>query len=336
VHLLFTLVEDDVAFILNELAVGERSPQGTSNGGLVLQVVRAKDLADLLGSLLSMVEGHLGEQMVAHMRVNDVVEGVIQEGAEGSVDSAESTAQPVPLGAAEMGHVDIRVLKVRDEHQMVVGDHVGDNVVHQHRIESEDADAVHEQVHGHEESDISLNDQPVVAFVEKRRSRAEVAIVLSLVLSGSTIIPCNKNKQQQAKRISSTHLPRCIEHQVSRHPANGQHHENAKHVRNRSLAQHFLAPIGSGARSKHFVVVTTASVVVVLAVGDTPRVVWHEKQRVADGADGVVDKFTIREGLMAAFVRQHPDTSHHGALTVPVNGPQHVRGPQRQGAVSNP
>jgi hypothetical protein len=74
----------------------------------------------------------------------------------------------------------------------------------------------------------------------------------------------------------------------------------------------------------------------VLAVGDPPRVVWHEKQRVADGADGVVDKFTIREGLMAAFVRQHPDTSHHGALTVPVNGPQHVRGPQRQGAVSNP
>ena len=48
-------------------------------------------------SHLCVVEGHLGEDVVADVGVGDVVEGVVEEEAEGAVDRAERAAEPAPL-----------------------------------------------------------------------------------------------------------------------------------------------------------------------------------------------------------------------------------------------
>lgn len=66
--------------------------------------------------------------MVADVGVGDVVESVVKDGAEGAVHSAESTTQPSPLRATEVGHEDIGMLQVSDEHQVIVDDEVRDEV----------------------------------------------------------------------------------------------------------------------------------------------------------------------------------------------------------------
>ena len=132
-----------------------------------------------------MVEGHLGEQVVADVCVGDVVEGVVQHGPEGAVDGAEGTAQPVPLLAAEVRYEDVCVLQVCDEHEVVVGDHVGDQVEERHRREAEGEDGLAQDgEHDHPASD-GLHDEVMVLGVEQCRGRREVVSILSSVLGRS-------------------------------------------------------------------------------------------------------------------------------------------------------
>jgi hypothetical protein len=46
---------------------------------------------------LCVVEGHLGEDVVADVRVGDVVEGVVQQPPERTVHRAQRAAEPAPL-----------------------------------------------------------------------------------------------------------------------------------------------------------------------------------------------------------------------------------------------
>ena len=50
-----------------------------------LEVVGAQGLLDVLGGLLGVVKGHFGEDVVADVGVGDVVEGMVEEPAEGAV-----------------------------------------------------------------------------------------------------------------------------------------------------------------------------------------------------------------------------------------------------------
>jgi hypothetical protein len=80
----------------------------------------------MFSGFLSMIEGHLGEQMMADMSISDVMHGVIQDWSEGTIDGAESSSQPVPFLSTEVRHEDIGVLEESDQNQVVVGDHVWD------------------------------------------------------------------------------------------------------------------------------------------------------------------------------------------------------------------
>ncbi len=61
----------------------------------------------------------------------------------------------------------------------------------------------------------------------------------------------------------------------------------------------------------------TYRVVVVLAVRDTPRVIGHQQQGVADSTHHIVGKLTVRKRLVTTFMGQDPDAGHHTALDVP-------------------
>ena len=122
------LVESDVRIILDVLAVPERSPESHSDGCLIAHVILAEDLLDMLGGLLSVVEGHVGEQMVRHMGVCDVMEEVVEDWAEGSVHCAQSPTEPGPFLFIEVRHVHIRVLQVGDQNKVKVHYQVGNEV----------------------------------------------------------------------------------------------------------------------------------------------------------------------------------------------------------------
>ena len=60
-----------------------------------------------------MVEGHRGEEVVHDVCVGDMVEGVVEDGAEGPVDGAEGAAEPGPLLVAEVRRVHIYSTRIK-------------------------------------------------------------------------------------------------------------------------------------------------------------------------------------------------------------------------------
>lgn len=165
-----------------------------------------------------------------------------------------------------------------------------------------------QQRQGGEEGEVGLHHQPVLVGLEELRCGGEVVGVLTAVLGGAG----------------------GVEDQVAGDPAHGEHEHDAPQVGQRSLTQHLVRPVGAGGGRENLVVLARASVVVVATVGDAPRVVRDQQKRVANGAHNVVGELALREGLVAALMRQHPNTSHNGTLHQPVQRPKDVRRPRRQ------
>lgn len=88
--LLDVFVENDISIIFNKLACGVWAIQGSDQGCFVLHVVGTENFPDAFRGLLGVVKRHLREQVVAHVCIRDVVESVIQDRSERSVDSAQS------------------------------------------------------------------------------------------------------------------------------------------------------------------------------------------------------------------------------------------------------
>lgn len=65
-----------------------------------------------------------------------------------------------------------------------------------------------------------------------------------------------------------------------------------------------------------------SSGLVVLAVGDLPGEVWHQKERVADPANGVIENLGRRESLVTALVGHNPETSTEETLHKRIESPR--------------
>ena len=242
------------------------------------------------------------------MGVGDVVQRVVKQGPEGPVHCAQRASQPAPLLRSEVRHEHVGMLQVGDEHEMVVDDHVREQIEAGHGGESEAVDAEAQQRHSEEEGHIGLHDEPVLFRLEEGSSRREVVGILPSVLGGTS----------------------GVEHQVAGKPSYCEHDEDAPHLCEGALSEHLVGPVRTSGRGEHLVILTRAGVVVVQAVGDAPRVVRDQQQRVADGSHDVVGELTLREGLMATFMCQDPHSCQDAALSIPVDGPKDVSRPCRQ------
>lgn len=60
---------------------------------------------------------------------------------------------------------------------------------------------------------------------------------------------------------------------------------------------------------------------VVLSVGDPPRVVGYEDERVKEESHSVVEGLGSGESLVTTFVTENPDSSHNPTLNSPVQCP---------------
>jgi hypothetical protein len=141
-------------------------------------------------------------------------------------------------------------------------------------------DGIDDEAKSEKETDVGLDDEPILFLGEESRRGREMIRILSTIL-----------------RWSSK-----VKEEVARHPTNGQHEEDANELSERGLAEHFLPNLTSRRRHKDLIVLTRASVVVVMTMRDSPGVVRNEKQRVADRPDDIVDNLWVREGLMATLV----------------------------------
>mmetsp|Transcript_538 Transcript_538/g.1257 ORF Transcript_538/g.1257 Transcript_538/m.1257 type:complete len:418 (+) Transcript_538:322-1575(+) len=267
-----------------------------------MQVIVTHSLLDCFSCLLGVIEGNLREDVMAHVRVRDVVETVVEEGTKRAVHSAQGSAQPAPLRVIKVWHVHIGVLQERDQDQVVVGDHVRNQVVRGDKGESVSVNAEAKEGQSHEESNIRLNDLPVLIFREHHCTWREVVGILALVFG------------------RSSH----VQHQVARHPADGEHHDDVEGVSQRAVSDR-LAHLRAHGRTEHLIIGTRACVAVVLSMGDSPGVVRHQQQAVQNSPNEVVHRLIRGETLVATLVGQHPDASEEGALKIPVGRPkQHI------------
>lgn len=86
-----------------------------------------------------------------------------------------------------------------------------------------------------------------------------------------------------------------------------------------------LAPSGH----EDHVPLQVAGGLVMLAVGDLPGEVGDQEGGMTDPTDGVVELLRRREGLVAAFVGEHPETGAEETLDEGIEGPE--PGPQQTG-----
>lgn len=163
---LLRLVKDGGPRVLDELAARERSPQRLGDRRSVRHVVLPQEGSDVLRGLLRMVKGHLAEEVVTDVGVRDVVDDVVDDGSERPVYSAKRSAEPVPFAAAEVRQKHVRVLQIRDEHEVRVGDHEWHDVVLGYGHEAEGVDGVPDAGEGREEPDVGGDDVHAVALLE--------------------------------------------------------------------------------------------------------------------------------------------------------------------------
>lgn len=278
--LLDVLEEHRRTLVLHELALRKTAVDRCCDWSVIFHVVGPQELLDVLGCLLCVIKGHLAEDVVAHVRVCYVVEYVIEHNTERAVDCAKSTAKEGPLLSTEVRNVRCSVLQVRDEYQIQVCDGKREQIVEGDGAEAVYIGGIDDGAQHCEESCVTLHDEPVILGSKELGSGGKVIRVLASVLCRSS----------------------CVKDQVSRHPSNCEHKEDAPYHCEGSLSQ-IILPIRASGRSEHLIVLTAASVIVVLAMGDSPAVVGNQEGRVEDGTEEVVPELALREGLVSALVR---------------------------------
>ena len=156
---------------------------------------------------------------------------------------------------------------------------------------------------------IAQEDQMLILPLIQRAGREEVvdttgeaiplSLTLTLALALMAVVAGHVGNQVQgpAGKLLANHVSSGVEW--------GLVHQLRKLVNCLSEASSINLP---GLRNEHHITLHVAGCLVVLAVRDLPGEVRNQQRRVQDPADGVVDRLGGRERLMAALVRQNPQT----------------------------
>lgn len=307
------LEEDNVALVFDKSALAEGSPGGKDDRGIIVDVVLAEELLEAGGGFLSMVEWHLGEQMVGNVGVNDTVKHVVQELAERAVNGAEGSALEVPNVLAVVGQLRVGMLEEGDEDQPKVDKEVGDNVVLCHSKKRGLERGVDEGSQGDKNSEIREDNVGEVAGFKDGRPGVKVGGPLAIVLA----------------RGVNSQVGGPTERELDEHPEKGHNGGLLVQVNGLILLDDILllggqSNLGTGLGDKDLVLGHVSGGLMMLRVRDSPGVVGDQKERVQDPANGVVEGLGGRERLVAALVGKDPDTRADNALHHPVDRPGQV------------
>mmetsp|Transcript_31553 Transcript_31553/g.78835 ORF Transcript_31553/g.78835 Transcript_31553/m.78835 type:complete len:318 (-) Transcript_31553:2981-3934(-) len=221
--------------------------------GDVRAVVDAAVLLDVRGRLLGAVEGHVGEEMVANVRVRDVVQPAVVPRAHGAVEGGKGAAQPGPLLVVIVRHQLVRVLHEGDAREVHVHNHLGDEIDHRDLIEAVHLARVAEDSEHGDHATVGRTDLPLLLWREKT-ARLRVKVRLALVLARASVV---------VEEVEP--------------PADGPDERNAE---DRALVRleplRLLAVRVSRRRHPRLAICEVVGAAVVLGVRDLPRVVGCE------------------------------------------------------------
>nr|ACL52983.1 unknown [Zea mays]ACL53151.1 unknown [Zea mays]ACL53170.1 unknown [Zea mays]ACL53198.1 unknown [Zea mays]ACN35830.1 unknown [Zea mays] len=295
---LLVVPEDALAVLgLDVDALPGLAPGRLGNRGRVEVVVVPEDGPDRLGGLHGVVVRHGGEEVVRDVRVRDVVEHAVED-AVVAVHGGQRAAQPVPLARVVVGERRVGVLQVGDEHQPRVHDQQRHGVHAHHPPDPERRrQLVQPERHGH---DAGVRDEDLGA--------------LPVVVDGAVGV--------EVAGEARVRPPRRVGRQVQR-PPEGELHHDVHHpadrvvVHVRGVPRQRLLLLGH----EHLVALQGPRVGVVAPVAVLPREVGHHERRVQHQADHVVQERVVREGVVAALVRDDPHAGAHAPLRDPVQRP---------------
>lgn len=247
-----------------------------------------------------MVMRHRREEMVSHVRIGDIVENLIQQPII-PIHRGQSTPQPIPFGRVIVGQRRVSMLQVRYQNQKAIRNEQwnpidacepsqpsshGDPVKHKSRSENS-----------------SIGDENLQAFPVR------VYGAVGIEMAGETLVAAAGN----------------IEGQIQRPAQSESEEEREKPSRGAVQVLGVEGESGSGLGDEHFVAVERGGVGVVAAVTVFPREVRDEQSRVEEEADGIIHPLVIAEGMVAAFMSNHPNTGQNAALGDPIERPRKVR-----------
>lgn len=167
---LLIAVEENITLVLDELAEVVGIPEGLEHGSIGVSVVLADKLLEVLSSLGSVVEGHLGEEVVDDVVVGDVVEEETSLPAEEvTVDGSGGTTLEGPFLLAVVGEHGVGVVEVGDHDEPVADAEPGETVVFDDFASSVDGRGVGDTPDHGEDAGVGSEDCVALRRVEDHR-----------------------------------------------------------------------------------------------------------------------------------------------------------------------
>mmetsp|Transcript_24226 Transcript_24226/g.78192 ORF Transcript_24226/g.78192 Transcript_24226/m.78192 type:complete len:218 (+) Transcript_24226:113-766(+) len=130
-------------------------------------VINPQVLFDIRGGRLGAVEGHVGENVVDDMRVDDMVQAPVHVAAHRPVNGRERAAEPGPFLRVEVRDALVRVLHESDGAQIEVADGLRYHVVEENRGEAPHAHAFCQDQEAYHHTDVAGPHKVCVLRLEK-------------------------------------------------------------------------------------------------------------------------------------------------------------------------
>lgn len=226
------------------------------------------------------------------MRVVDVVEPRVGDTVV-TIDGAESTADEVEVFFVVIGDAEIVVLHEGDVDEPGVGPKIGSDIVGSYGGEAVLVDGDTEHGDDGDQSNIRDDDAPLVGLLEDGgRGLEVVAALFAIILRGD------------------------VEAEVGG-PAKEEHAEELEEGDDGAVDDGFLEGLRKTRGDEDGVLSEVVGELVVISVGDTPRVIGDKESSVNDETDELVDGLGRREGLVSSFVSENPKSGEVETLEEP-------------------
>lgn len=283
------LVKDHITVVLNKPALSPVAIQSLGNGCVVKDVVFAQLGLQMLCGFDSVVEWHLREHVMALVGVANVMVKVVDDRAEGAVDSAGGTSLEVPLVVTEVGHLGVGVLKVSDADNPSIHAKVRDSVVHENSQWREDHRQIGKNRSHDDNAAVGVEDVLGLVGLEERSHGLEVVDPVRGVVTREVDEKIQWPSEGEDKEEGAQRVQR------------GFSKDRLVVVLVVRLILGSKALVRAGSRDKDNVLGHRSSALVMLGVGHLPGLVGDQEGGVENPAKDGVDSLAIREGAMSTL-----------------------------------
>lgn len=249
----------------------------------IVLVIFSKNGFQRLSGLLRVVVRHLGEQMMRHVCVSDVMMQRVEQPAIVPVYRGERSTQPVPLRVSVVRQFGVSVLEQGDGHQPKVDNQVRHDIRLHQPGPSEGAACLRQAPQHGDQGGVAHCNLHALALGENRGPGVE------MVDPGVPRIGPGRGVEEEVQR-----------------PPNGEGAHKADEADDAYLV-HFeaLADLFPHLGDEDLILGDGASVGVVAPVGVLPRVVRDQQEGVEQQANTVVDGLRLRKSLCVGKTKWH-------------------------------